>query len=131
MASVARRLRRRPGMPKSKMQARAAPPAGNQGTPRGMRLAVVQPLAAVVEMVRVALPAVAPVMLTGLVEPKLKVGRSCAPLGLEVTAAVSATLPVKPPAGVTVIVDATAAPGATVTAVPVIVKLGVSPPTVT
>lgn len=31
-------------------------------------------VAAVVEMVSVAVPAVVPVMLTGLVEPKLKVG---------------------------------------------------------
>jgi hypothetical protein len=65
-------------------------------------------------------------MLTGLVEPKLKVGRYWAPVGLEVTAAVSVTLPVKPPAGVTVIVEVfpVVAPGATVTAVPLIVKLG-------
>ena len=89
-------------------------------------MAVVQPPAAVVEMVRVAVPAVAPVMLTGLVEPKLRVGGSCAPFALEVTAAVSATLPVKPPVGVTVMVEVfpVVAPGVTVTAVPVIVKPG-------
>jgi len=77
-------------------------------------------------MVRVAVPAVVPVMLTGLVEPKLKVGGYCAPVGLEVTEVVSATLPVKPPAGVRVIVDVLAvdAPGLTVTAVPLTVKLG-------
>jgi predicted component of type VI protein secretion system len=42
-----------------------------------------------------------------------------------VTEAVSATLPVKPPAGVTVIVDVfpEVAPGARVTAVPLTVKL--------
>jgi hypothetical protein len=59
-------------------------------------------LATVVVTVRIAVPAEVPVMFTGVVEPKLRVGRSCAPLGLKVTAAVSATLPVKPPAGVTV-----------------------------
>ena len=60
-----------------------------------------------------------------LVEPKLKVGRYCAPVGLEVMAAVSATLPVKPPLGVTVMAEvfAVVAPGATVTAVPVMEKL--------
>src|ERR1035438_6954792 len=36
-------------------------------------------------MVSVAVPAVMPVMLIGLVEPKLKVGRYWAPAGLEVT----------------------------------------------
>ncbi len=77
-------------------------------------------------IVSVAVPGLAPEMTTGVVEPKLKVGRSCALVGLLVTAAVSATLPVKPPAGVTVMVDvfAVVAPGVTVTAVPPIVKLG-------
>ena len=71
-------------------------------------------------------------MLTGLVEPKLNVGGCCAPPGLEVIAAVSGTVPVKPPAGVTVIVEVfpVVAPAATVTGVPVIEKLGV-PVTVT
>ena len=62
-------------------------------------------LGAVVVMVSVAVPAVVPVMETGLVEPKLRVGRSCAPDGLVVTVAVRATLPVKPLLGVTVMVD--------------------------
>jgi len=81
---------------------------------------------AVVVIVRVADPAVVPVMLTGVVVPKLKVGGYTAPLGLEARTAVRATLPVKPPEGVTVIVDAfpEVAPGATVTAVPLTVKLG-------
>ena len=85
-------------------------------------------VAAVVEMVSVAVPAVVPVMPTGVVEPKLSVGRYCAPAGLEVTAAVSVTLPVKPPAGVTVIVEVfpVVAPGATVTAVPLTVKLALT-----
>jgi hypothetical protein len=81
---------------------------------------------AVVETVRVAVPTLVLVMLTGLVELKLKVGGYWAPDGLEVMAAVSVTLPVKPPAGVTVIVEvfAVVAPGATVTAVLLKVKEG-------
>ena len=83
-------------------------------------------VAAVVEMVSVAVFAEAPGMLTVEDEPKLKVGGSTAPAGLEVTVAVSATLPVKLPAGASVIVDvfAVVAPGVTVTAVLLIVKLG-------
>ena len=77
-------------------------------------------MGAVVETVRVAAPAVVPEMLTGVVDPKLKVGGYWAPDGLDVRAAVNATLPVKPPAGVTVMVDVfpVVAPGVTVTAVP-------------
>jgi hypothetical protein len=65
-------------------------------------------------------------MLTGLVEPKLKVGGYCALVGLDVITAVSATLPVKPPLGVTVIVNVfpVVAPGVTVTDVPPTVKVG-------
>jgi hypothetical protein len=65
-------------------------------------------------------------MLTRVVAPKLKVGASTAPVGLDVSAAVRATLPVKPPAGVTLMVDvfAVVAPGATDTAVPVMAKVG-------
>ena len=124
--SIVRQLRRHAGMPKSRMQARVAPPAAYQGTPGRLGYANAALVAAVVLMVRVAVPAVVPVMLTGLVEPKLKVGRYWAPDGLEVTAAVSITLPVKPPAGVTVMVEVfpVVAPGATVTAVPLTVKLG-------
>ena len=79
-----------------------------------------------VVMVRVAVPAVMPVMLTGLVEPKVRVGGYCAPVGLEGTEAVSTTLPVKPPAGVRVTVDVfpVVPPGAKLTAVAVIVRLG-------
>ena len=86
-------------------------------------------MGAVVEIVSVAVPALAPEIPTGLVEPKLKVGGSSAPAGLEVTAAVSAILPVKPLAGVTVIVDVfpVVAPGAIETAVPLRAKLGLIP----
>jgi len=82
---------------------------------------------AVVEIERVAVPAVAPLMFIGLVEPKLKVGGYSAPVGLDVTAAVSVTLPVKPPDGVIEIVEVLpdVAPGESETAVPVTVKLGI------
>ena len=78
------------------------------------------------EMVSVAVTADVPVMLTGLVEPKLSGGGSWAPDGLDVIAAVSVTLPVKPPPGVTVIVEVfpLVAPGLTDTAVPATVKVG-------
>jgi hypothetical protein len=64
-------------------------------------------------------------MPTGVVVPKLNVGELTAPLGLEVTAAVSATLPVKP-TGVTVMVEVfpVVAPGAMDTADPAIVNVG-------
>ena len=83
-------------------------------------------VALVVEMVSVAGPAAVPLMLTGLVEPKLRVGGYRKPAGAEVIAAVSTTLPVNPPVGVRVIVEVfpAVAPGATESAVPLIVKLG-------
>lgn len=81
---------------------------------------------AVVTIVRVPVPATLPVMLTGLVELKLKAGGIEAPLGLVVITAIRATLPVKPPVGVMVMVEVlpVVAPGATLTAVPLTVKLG-------
>jgi len=63
-------------------------------------------------MVRVADPP-AEVTLTGLVPPKLRVGGSCAPCGLEVTTAVSETLPTKPPEPLIDIVSVMLPPGAT------------------
>jgi hypothetical protein len=60
---------------------------------------------AVVLTIKVPVPAEAPVMLTGDELPKLNVGGSVAPLGLDVRAAVNVTLPVNPPLGVTVIVE--------------------------
>lgn len=123
MASVVRQLRRRLRMLKSRRQARAAAPGGYQRTLRSMTLPGAQ-LAGVVSIMRVAVPAAAPVMLTVLLPLKPRVGTLCAPFGLEVTAAVSATLPVKPPAGVTVIVDIATRPALSVTAVPVMVKPG-------
>ena len=66
-------------------------------------------------------------MFTGLVEPKLKVGGYWAPEGLEVMEADSVTLPVNPSLGVTVIVEVFPmfTPGATVTAVPLTVNVGI------
>ena len=75
---------------------------------------------AVVAIVSVAVPVLLLVMLTGLVDPKLRVGGSMVPAGLEASTAVMVTLPVKPPAGVSVMVEAlpVVAPGVTETAVP-------------
>jgi hypothetical protein len=99
------------------MLARAAPPLAYHGTPRRVGEAALQvppPLGAVVERMRVAVPALAPVMLTGLVEPKLKAGGLTAFAGSVVMADVSVTLPVKPPEGVTEIVLLPLLPAATV-----------------
>ena len=67
-----------------------------------------------------------PLIVRGVVEPKLRVGGATAPAGLEVIAAVRVTLPVNPPAGVMVMVEVfpVVAPGATETAVPLMVKPG-------
>jgi hypothetical protein len=65
----------------------------------------------VVKIIRVAVPEVAPVILTGVVDPKLTTGGSFAPDGPDVTAAVRATLPVKPPLGLTRIVSVPVWPG--------------------
>jgi hypothetical protein len=113
-------------MQKSRTQARVAPPAVYQGTAGCLGWTKAAVVAAVVEMVRVAVPALEPVMLTGLVEPKLKVGGYAAPVGLLVIAAVRATAPVKPPLGVSVMVEVlpVGAPGATETDVPAIARPG-------
>ena len=81
-------------------------------------------VAAVVRTESVPVPAVVPVMLTGDVVPKLNVGGSEAPAGLVVRAAVNATLPVKPPLGVTVIVEVlpVAAPGELMVMAPPLVR---------
>jgi hypothetical protein len=60
-------------------------------------------------------------MLTGLVEPKLNAGRSVAPAGLDVTDAVSVTLPVKPPLGVILIVEVPLWPGLAMVMLPPVV----------
>jgi hypothetical protein len=102
----------------SRRQARVAPSAAYQGVPGSAGLVRAPVVDAVVVTVRVPVPAEAVVMFTGVVEPKLRVGKSLAPLGLDARAAVRATLPVKPPLGVTVMVAvlAVVAPGVTVMA---------------
>ena len=125
MPSIARNLRRRAGIPHRNKQASTAPPPAYQGNPRCPSFIAVHPppeIEPVVVTVSVAVPALVPVILTGVVDPKLSVG-GIPVVGL--SAAVSTTLPVKPFAGVTVIVDVfpVVAPGATVTAVPTTVKL--------
>jgi hypothetical protein len=57
------------------MKARAALPATCQETPGRFGESTDALVAAVVVMVRVAVPAVAPLMETGLVDPKFNVGR--------------------------------------------------------
>jgi hypothetical protein len=81
---------------------------------------------AVVAMVKVPVAAALPEIVRRLVELKLKVGGVVTPLGPLVRAAVRVTLPVKPPVGVTVIVEVlpVAAPAAMLTGVPLAVKLG-------
>ena len=107
------------GTPKSRRQANAAPPL-SQPLPNAFGRCKAAELDAVVDTVSVAVAAEAPVIETGEVEPKLKVGSSEAPAGVLVSAAVRVTLPVNPPAGVTVIVEVfpVVAPGGTVRAVP-------------
>lgn len=117
MLSMAQ-LRRRPAeIPTSSKQPRTALPWPYHGIVFSRRPAETQLAeAAVVEKVRVADPLLAPVMLIGVVAPKLSVGTSTAPEGLEVTDAASATLPMKPPLGVRVMVEVfpVVAPGVTV-----------------
>lgn len=81
---------------------------------------------AVVETVSVAVAAVVPVMLTGLVVPKLRVGRSWAFAGLDVMDAVRSTFPVKPPLGVIVMVEVfpLVAPALTATLAPLTASPG-------
>ena len=78
---------------------------------------------AVLFTVSVAVTAVAPVIAGGVVTRQ--VGTSVAPDGVLVTAQASATAPVKPPLGVTVIVEVAGVPGVTfVMATPLSAKLG-------
>ena len=101
------------------------------GMSRGNSLAAVHGVVelAVVEIVMLAVPALAPVMLTGEVEPKANVGGLMAPVGLDVTATVSTTLPVNPLLGVMVTVEAlpVVAPAPTDTAEPATVNAGFTP----
>jgi hypothetical protein len=117
--------RRTAPIPNSNRQAKATAPCRH--CPPGVEgEANDAAVAAVVEMVRVAVWLPAPVIVTGDVAPKLNVGASTAPEGELVRAAVRVTAPVNPPDGATVIVEAfpVVAPGASVTAVPATVRPG-------
>jgi len=114
MPSIDRKRRQRAGIPRNNKQAKAAPPAVYQGAPLDLGLTNAPVVEPVVLTVRVPLPLEAPVMSTGEVAPKLKVGWSTAPLGLDVTAAERVTLPVNPPLGVTVTVSVPLLPAGTV-----------------
>ena len=121
--------RRRMGTKKNSKQANAVPPRKCRRPAGRAGKATAALPAAVLNTVRAAVAALTPVICAGLVEPKLRVGVSRAPLGLEVMATVSATAPVNPPLGVMLIVEAfpVSAPGERLTAVPVMLKLGASP----
>ena len=124
MPSLASQRLRRAGIPNSSTQARIVPHAACQGTPLCLTLAALQlPLvAAVVFTVNVAVCAVVPLIVTEA--GMLHVAGSVAALALN--AQLKLTVPVNPLVGVTVIVEVfpLVVPGATVTAVPVTVKLG-------
>jgi hypothetical protein len=128
MPSMAFQHRLRPGILNSRTPAKIAPPAGAQGNSEGVGAAEVQDpeVGATVEMERVAVPELVSAVATGLVDPKLNAGGSIAPDGLEARAAVSETLPLNPPAGVTVMVEVlpVVAPAVTVTEVPLTEKEG-------
>lgn len=101
-------LPRRAGMLKRNMHARTAPPAAYKGvrwTAAALLVIHEGEEGAVVAMAREAFPALAPVMLTGVVAPNVRVGGTTALGGLEASAAVRATLPVNPSTGVTVMVE--------------------------
>src|ERR1700733_12832687 len=112
IASTVRQRRRGAGMPKSRRHAEAATPAAYQGTPGSSGWTSTELVGAVVEIVRVDAPAEAPVMPT-LVGLKVGIGTTVVPGGVVEKTAVSATLPVKPPIGVTVIVVVPLAPALT------------------
>jgi hypothetical protein len=69
----------------------------------------------VVEMLSVAVPGPAPLNVTGLVEPNVTMGSNCAPAGIEVMAAVSATFPVNPLLPLTLMASAALLPAVSVT----------------
>jgi hypothetical protein len=121
--SMARHARLR-GTQNSNTQARTAPPNAILRRPGKAGRASIALPAAMVVTVRVAVAALEPVICTALVDPKLSVGMSCEPAGLAVMLPESATAPVNPPLGVTVMVDAfpVTAPAVTVTAAPLMAK---------
>ena len=117
-------LRCRSGNPRNNRHVNTAPPLYQRVTMRiGSLISLLA--GAVVAIVSMAVAACAPVMFTVLLEPKLRLGRNWAPSGDDVMLAVIVTLPVKPPLGVTVIVEVfpLVAPGTTETGVPFTVKV--------
>jgi hypothetical protein len=126
--NIDRQVRLRFGMTKRNKLARAAPLPAYHGIPLVIWVDEVQAFEelAVVAIVMMPVPAALPAIVRGLVELKLRVGDAEALLGLVVRAAVRVTLPVKPPIGVTVMVEVlpAVAPAAMLTAVPLIVKSG-------
>jgi len=122
-ANTAGIRRRRFGRRKKKRDAKAMlPPTVRL---RGRRFSSAATVLAVLFTVSVAMTAVVPVMDGGVVTEQ--VGSSVAPVGVAVTAQLSATAPINPPLGVTVIVDVTGVPGVTfVIATPLSAKLGVA-----
>ena len=118
--------RRLEPMQTKNMQASTPPPRENRRDAGRAGTVSAALIGAVVLMVRTAVPAPVPVIITGFVAPKLSVGRSCAPVGLEVRAAVNSIVPVKPLFGVMVIVEEfpVDAPGDKVVEVPLSAKLG-------
>jgi len=80
---------------------------------------------AVLSRVTIAVTAAEPLMGAGATA--VQVGRYCAPVGLDVIAQASETVPVNPPLGVMVMVDEAGVPGITlVMAVPLSEKFGTS-----
>jgi len=126
--NIARHARLRLGITKRNKLASTAPLPAYHEPRLGTSLNEVQAFEelAVVAIVKVPVAAALPEIARGLVELKLRVGGSVTPLGLVVRAAVRVTLPVKPPVGVTVIVEVSpvVAPAAMLSGVPVTVKLG-------
>src|ERR1700739_1542358 len=112
-------LRRIAPIPNNSKLAKANPPRRHRvpGADGGATEAL---LAAVVEIVRVAVWLLVSEMVTGVVAPKLTGGVFTAPPGELVTLALRLTLPVNPPVGVRVIVDVFPAvePATTATLVP-------------
>ena len=119
-------LLRRFGIPNNSTKASEAPPAASQPLRPSFGEDSAEMVEEVVVIVRVAVVALDPVMLTEFVDPKLNVGGFIALAGLDVIAAVSVTTPVKPPPGVTVMEDVlpVVAPADTATGAPLILKLG-------
>ena len=110
--------RRRSGTNKIITHANTAVPPGYQCEPGRMGRSS-DPLVAVVLIARLAVEGLNSSRLTELLPPKVNDGGFCAPAGLAVMDADSATLPTNPLTGVTVIVEEVEAPLETVALVPV------------